>query len=77
MTPVSQGFHDQCRREDVGAGPAQFRGHWQALDSELGTLPPRLPRKVPCILELGKVLVELPPGKVGGGVGQLTLLGTK
>ena len=77
LAPVSQGLHDQGCREDVGAGPAQLGGNRQALDPELGTLPPRLPRKLPSILALHQILVELPPGEGGRRLRQLALLGAQ
>ena len=77
LAPVSQGLHDQGCRDDVGARPAQLGGNRQALDPELGTLPPRLPRKLSSILALQQILVELPPGEIGRRLRQLALLGTQ
>ena len=59
------------------ARPAQLGGNRQALDPELGTPAPRLPRELPGILALHQILVELPPGEVRRRLGQLTLLGAQ
>ena len=49
----------------------------QALDPELGTLAPRLPRELTGSLALHQILVELPPGEGGRRFRQLALLGTQ
>ena len=76
MTAVSQGFHDQGCRQQVCASPAQLGWNGQALDPELGTPPPRLPRKLPSILALHQILVEL-PREGGRRFRQLALLGAQ
>ena len=74
LAPVSQRLHDQGRRDDVAARAAQLGGNRQALDPELGTPPPRLPRELPGILALHQIMVELPPGELRRRLRQLALL---
>ena len=77
LAPISQGLHDQGRREDVAARATQLGGNWQALDPELGTCLPRLPRELARVLAFQQVPVELPPGEGGRRLCQLALLGAQ
>ncbi len=77
VAAVSQGLHDQGRREDVAAGATQFGRDGQALDPELGACLPRLARELARIVALRQILVEFPPGEVGRRLHQLALLGAQ
>ena len=77
MTAVSQGLHDQGRREDVAATAAQLGGDRKALDPEPGAGLPRLQGELARLLTFRQVLVELGAGEGGRCLLQLTLLGAQ
>ena len=77
MTAVSQGLHDQDRRQDVAAAAAQLGGDRQALDAELSAGLPCLQGEVTRLLTFRQVLVELCAGEGGRCLLQLTLLGAQ